>query len=80
MDKETIKTELQQDKFLKEDFKSCLFYQLEETNKKIINNEKFLLENLNTSNFEQMENHINCEIMIYKESKKFIINQIKKLK
>jgi|TARA_R110002012_G_scaffold92744_1_gene225094 hypothetical protein len=79
METNTLKTELEQDKFLKDDFKSCLFYQLEETNKKIINNEKFLLENLNTSNFEQMQNHINCEIMIYKQTKKFITNQLKTL-
>jgi hypothetical protein len=79
METNTLKTELDQDKFLKDDFKCCLFYQLEETNKKIINNEKFLLENLNTSNFEQMQNHINCEIMIYKQTKKFITNQLKTL-
>tara|TARA_R110000772_G_scaffold4557_1_gene16241 strand:+ start:133 stop:372 length:240 start_codon:yes stop_codon:yes gene_type:complete len=79
MDTKTIKAELEQYKFLKDDFKSCLFHQLKETNKKIIFNEKFLLENLNTLNFEQMENHINCELMIYKETKKFITNQIKTL-
>ena len=76
MDTKT-KNELEQDKFLKDDFKSCLFPQLKETNKKIIFNEKFLLENLTTINFEQMQNHINCELMIYKETKKFITNQIK---
>ena len=79
METKTIKAELEQDKFLKDDFKSCLFHQLKETNKKIIFNEKFLLENLNTLNFEQMENHINCELIIYKETKKFITNQIKTL-
>lgn len=32
MDTKT-KNELEQDKFLKDDFKSCLFHQLKETNK-----------------------------------------------
>ena len=79
MDAETIKTELEQDKFTKEDIKSCLFFQLKETNKKIISLELFILENLKTSNFEQMKNHVNTEIMILKETKKFITNQIKTL-
>ena len=76
MDIETIKTEIEQDEFTKKDIKDCLFFQLKETNKKIISLELFILENLKAPNFEQMTNHVNTEIMILKETKKFITNQI----
>tara|TARA_R110002110_G_scaffold12412_7_gene58988 strand:+ start:274 stop:516 length:243 start_codon:yes stop_codon:yes gene_type:complete len=61
------------------DYKDNLFYNLKETNKKIIEHEVFYLENLQTSNLEQMKNHIDCDIMILKNTKEFIIKKIKEI-